>query len=315
MVFFEALKDRDEDYVLSFEDTARVADAYYRTGEFEQALRTCKAIAETAFLKEMQIAGTLDRLGQLRSSVHFVEKLSMHYPTLPTMRGTLYALANSLNLKAQELTRTGAAYDPKVGTPLDLRQKARQLCYEYLVRHPDDADADEVIFTLASVALEADQLDEAIELLQRGAKAHPESKWLDDFLYLEGYAWFEKRERKKALELLERVATEKFRNEKGRLSASESRELALFLQGQIHHAAGDPARALELYSQVEKRYIEAREASDYFQAKKLKVPEVNLVKPGAASEMKLVVRNIESADVTVYQVDLMRLYLLRKVAQ
>jgi hypothetical protein len=46
---FEALKDRDDSYVLSFEDTAQVADAYYRTGEFEQALRTCKAIAETAF--------------------------------------------------------------------------------------------------------------------------------------------------------------------------------------------------------------------------------------------------------------------------
>jgi hypothetical protein len=38
-------------------------------GEFEQALRTCKAIAETAFLKEMQIAGTLDRLGERKSSV------------------------------------------------------------------------------------------------------------------------------------------------------------------------------------------------------------------------------------------------------
>ena len=72
-MLFEALKDRDEDYVLSFEDTAKVADAYYRTGEFEQALRTCKAIAETAFLKEMQIAGTLDRLGEVRSSVSFVE--------------------------------------------------------------------------------------------------------------------------------------------------------------------------------------------------------------------------------------------------
>jgi hypothetical protein len=29
---FEALKDRDDSYVLSFEDTAQVADAYYRTG-------------------------------------------------------------------------------------------------------------------------------------------------------------------------------------------------------------------------------------------------------------------------------------------
>ena len=228
------------------------------------------------------------------------------------MRGALYSLASSLTLKANELAGRGTAFDARVGTPLDLRKKARQLCYEYLVRYPDDADADEVLFTLASIALEADQLDEAIGLLQRGAKAHPKSEWLDDFLYLEGYAWFEKRERDKALALLEQVATGTFPNEQGRLVESPSRELALFLQGQIHHAAGDPERALELYGKVAERFNEAREASDYFQAKKLQLPEVNLVKPKEPSRLKLSVRNLEKADVTVYQVDLMRLYLLRK---
>jgi tetratricopeptide (TPR) repeat protein len=309
---FEALKDRDDSYVLSFEDTAQVADAYYRTGEFEQALRTCKAIAETAFLKEMQIAGTLDRLGERKSSVQFVESLVMSYPGLPTVRGALYSLATALNLEAKELAGSGRAYDPRIGTPLELRRKARQLCYEYLLRYPEDADADEVLFTLASIAIEAEQLDEAIELLQRGAKAHPESDWLDDFLYLEGYAWFEKREREKALALLERVATEEFKNASGRMVKSDSRELALFLQGQIHHAAGDPVRALELYDKVKESFVEAREASDYFRDKELSLPEVKLVKPGEASSLELKARNLGKATVTVYQVDLMRLYLLRK---
>ncbi|PIE24335.1 MAG: hypothetical protein CSA62_03375 [Planctomycetota bacterium] len=312
VLLFEALKDRDEDYVLSFEKTAKVADAYYRSGEFEQSLRICKAIAETAFLKEMQIAGTLDRLGELRSSVDFVASLSLKYPALPVVRGALYSLASSLTLKASELEARSSAYDPRVGTSLDLRQRARQLCYEYLVRYPGDADADEVLFTLASIALEADHLDEAIALLRRGAKAHPQSEWLDDFLYLEGYAWFEKREREKALRLLDRVVTEKFRNAKGRLVQSPSRDLALFLQGQIYHAAGNPERALKLYSQVKKRFNEAREASDFFQAKRLKLPEFHLVKPNEPSRMKLKLRNLERAKLIVYQVDLMRLYLLRK---
>ncbi|MFQ5505063.1 MAG: hypothetical protein ACE5F1_09745, partial [Planctomycetota bacterium] len=303
---FEALMDRDEDYVLGFEEMARVGESYYESGEFEQALNVYKAIAETSFLKEVQIAGTLDRLGELKTSVSFMEELFLAFPGLPTVRHALYSLAQSLNLKAAK----GMKFEK--GTPLELRRKARDLCYEFLLRWPDDADADEVAFTLASIALEAEQLDEALALLVRAQQAHQDSTWLDDFLYLEGYAWFLKAEQDKALARLKRVAEEDFPLGKGRRGKSDSRWLATFLQGQIHHAAGRPATALAMYEKIQSRFTEAREAAVFFTERRLELPEVTVIKPSAPSALELSYRNLSSADITVYKVDLMRLYLLRK---
>ncbi len=311
VAYFEAMKSRDENHVLSYDDMAKVAMAYYRSGEFEQSLTIYRAIAETSFLKEMQIAGALDRLGEVQAPIHFMQGLFMDFPGVPTVREAMYSLAQDLNLKAAELEQSRKA-NPRAGSPRELRLQARRLCTEFLLRYPEDGDADEVLFTLASMALEADRLDEGIDLLHRAAKSHPNSKWFDDFLYLEGYAWFKKGDHKRALSLLRRVATEDFPLGKDRRGKSESRWLAIFLQGQIHHAAGKPVQALAEYERVKERFSEAKEAASYFQARRLEVPEVSLVLPGEASKLKLKNRNIGKFSITVYKVDLMRLYLLRK---
>lgn len=311
VLMFEALKDRDEDYVLSFEDMAKVGEAYYSTGEFERALVVYRAIAETSFLREVQIAGTLDRIGELRASIDFMRALFLSFPGVPTVRGAIYSLAQSLNRKARELEGSGR-FDPKVGTPLELKRLARNLCYEFLLRHPDDGDADEVLFTLASVALEAQQLDEALRLLARAQKAYGESEWLDDFLYLEGYAHFLKGEPDEALKRLVRVAEGTFPVGAGRRGRSDSRWLATFLMGQIHHAAGRPGKALVEYGKVERRFPDAKEAADFFRDKRLALPEVTVVKPGESSKIEIALRNLKSVDLAVYKVDLMRLYLMRK---
>ena len=312
VTLFEDLLDRDPDYVLTFDDMAKVGQAYYRTAEFEQATAVYTAIAESSFLREVQIAGTLDGLGELKRSQRFLENLLLSFPALPTMRGALYALAQRLNAKATQLSQQGGPIDERVGSPLELNREARRLCYEFLMRYPDDADADEVLFTLASIALEAEQLDEALELLGNASSAYPDSTWLDDILYIEGYAWFLKGEHEKALAKLRRVAEEDFPIGNGKKGKSPSRWLAVFLQGQIHHAAGKPALALELYKKVQKRYTEAREATDYFKAKRLALPEVSLAGAKEASKFELSWRNLSEVEFTVYKVDLMRLYLLRK---
>ncbi len=309
---FEALKDRDSAYQLGFDDMAKVGLAYYKSGEFEQSVNIYEAISEAAFLREAQIAGTLDRMGRLKDSVAFMDNLFLSFPGLPMIRTSMYGLAQKLNLKADELEKARRPRDPKVGSPMELRRKARDLCYEFLQRHPDDADADEVTFTLASVAIEADQYDEALSLLQGAVRAYPESTWMDDFLYLTGYTSYLKGQHDAALAMLERVATEDFPQGSGRRGPSESKWLAIFLQGQIHHAQGQPALALASYKKVLQRFTEAKEASNYFESRRLTLPEVTLVLPEAKSQVKLEWRNLERVEITVYKVDLMRLYLMRK---
>ena len=118
------------------------------------------------------------------------------------------ALAHKLNHKADGVEKARRPRDDKVGSPLELRRKARNLCYEFLERHPEDADADEVTFTLASVAIEADQYDEALGLLEGAVRAYPTSTWMDDYPYLAGHTRYPKGEPAEALAPLQRVATQ-----------------------------------------------------------------------------------------------------------
>jgi hypothetical protein len=84
------------------------------------------------------------------------------------------------------------------------------------------------------------------------------------------------------------------------------------LQGQIHHARGEPAEALALYEKVKDKFSDAGEASDYFLRKSLSLSEVTTF----GLKVKVVVpvrfRNLKEVEVKVYRVDLMRLYLLEK---
>jgi hypothetical protein len=125
----------------------------------------------------------------------------------------------------------------------------------------------------------------------------------------------------------------------------------VYILGQIFDARRVPARALEYYRQVADRFTDAASAIQFYTRKDLKVPEVSVVRPefkpavaqrtqpgqgdqrgfhavavfpkqgaGLVPEpgvparpgIKLDYRNIAKADVTVYPVDLMQLYLTRR---
>ena len=309
IALFEALRDRDANAVLSFADTEKVAAAYAKSGEFERALQVREAVCETLFLREVQVAGALDRVGEVALSIDFMNALFHDYPGLPTMRGALYALAQSLHERAASIADDAPG---SAALRISLRRSARDLCREYLWRYPDDADADEVVFALASVALDADQVEEAKTLLERALPAHTASKWLDDFLYLSGYASYLRREDQAALDLLARVASEDFVLGADQKGPSSNRDAAVFLQGQIHHAAGNPSEAVAKYEAVETSIVEAKEAADYFRARELRLPEVVVLAPTDATDVTLTHRNLEAVSIAVYKVDLMRLYLMRK---
>src|SRR5262249_55678362 len=100
-------------------------------------------------------------------------------------------------------------------------------------------------------------------------------------------------------------------------------------------ARRDPGKALEYYRQVAERFTDAADAIRSFTRKDLHVPEISVIRPetnhpaiglrsiapqaprgaenaAAKPEIKLDYRNIAEADVKVYPVDLMRLYLTRR---
>ena len=92
----------------------------------------------------------------------------------------------------------------------------------------------------------------------------------------------------------------------------KDRDFARYIVGQIHHARGEAGQAITWYGKVADKYPDAKQAIDYFEAKRISLEEINVFRPGEPVELKLAYRNVREAFCQVYRVDLMKLYLREK---
>lgn len=309
--YFERLTERYPDLVIPFADIVRVGKAYFDTGEFERSLQVFRATAEASYLKEVGVATTLEQLGEVKASVQFLRNLLPQYPDLNTIRLSLYGVGQKLAALAAGIP-DGAPVDERVGRREELRDLAIRALREFLVQYPDDPLADEVAFAWATTCVEGRDLDQALRVAERAIRCYTDSPFLDELLYTVGFVQFAKGQHEQAFQLLERVASEQFPRRGGGIAPSENRNAAIYLQGQIHHALGRPEQALEAYARVTAHFSDAVEAREYFLRKALVLPEVTTCALDAKAVVKLSHRNLTSADLIVYRVDLMRLYLLEK---
>ncbi len=309
--FFEELKDRQPDLVIPFDKILGVGRAYFDLGEFESALLVFRGTEEASFLKDAAVATTLQELQEHKASIAFLERLLLAYPDLPTMRTSRYGIA-------QQLAGTAAERDPlqpiddRIGSVADLRRRAVAQMREFLVLYPDDPLADEVSFAWATTLLEGKDLEGALAVATAALARYPDSPFEDEQLYTVGYAQFALGRHDAAFEALQKVATGTFRQRGGGRVESESKWHAVYLQGQIWHARGEPEKALIAYDQVKDRFGDAVEAAEYFRQKVLSLDEVTTFAVGGATEVAITFRNVERAQLQVFKVDLVRLYLMQK---
>jgi hypothetical protein len=87
---------------------------------------------------------------------------------------------------------------------------------------------------------------------------------------------------------------------------------AIYIMGQVHHSLGEAAAAIAEYGRVKERFADANAAIDFFTRKAIKLPEITTVKPGAAAKVPLEFRNVPSASVKVYRIDLLKFGLLQR---
>ncbi|MCB9870704.1 MAG: tetratricopeptide repeat protein [Planctomycetes bacterium] len=309
--FFEDLKEQFPDLVIPFDKIVAVGKAYRDIGEFEQAVMVFRAAAESSFLKEAAVANTLEQLGEVRASMRFLRQLLLGYPDLNTMRVSLYSVGQKLAALAARMP-DGAPVDPRVGKRDALRKAALATFREFLIHYPEDSTAEEVSFAWATTCIEGKDLATAHAIAAAALERYPQSSLSDELLYTVGFTQYARGDHAAAFATLQRVAEGEFPLPDGGRGPSQNRFHAIYLQGQIHHARGEPDKALQAYKQVEQRFSDAAEASDYFLRKDLVLPEISTFAPGKPVEVELGYRNIEEVEVTVYRVDLMRLYILHK---
>jgi len=310
--FFEILREHAPTLVVPLEQIVQVARAYRAIGEREREVQVYRATAEASFNKESRIGGVLAEEGEFDASVDFMRRLALSYPDLSTTETSLYTLGQLMYHRATQMREQ---HPDSPTAAQDLIRRALAQIREFLVLYPQNPIADEASFSFASGLLDLERYEEAIAWSQRLPARYPGSSYLDDFDYIQAYAHFLNEQFDPALALCQRLITENYPTRDGRMAPSDYKLLALYIAGQVFHSRNQPDRAIEYYRQVAERFSDAKEAMSYFQAKRLKVPEVTLARGEDPAVLEIIHRNVPEIDVMVYKVDLLKFYQIHRNLQ
>jgi alpha-2-macroglobulin len=305
--YFELLRERAPSLAPTFQETARVGSAYRARGEHEQALQIMAMVAGSSFGLEAKVAEALEKQGETAGALLFLANQIRSYPDLPGIQSAYFALSQAVLDKAGP-----AGGRPAIaGLPRSaILTAAIGLVIDFLATYPQNPICDEAAYSLISTYLDLERSGQVVRLSPLFRERWPKSPHRASMEYAEAYALFESGNYDKATALLKRVAD---RNP-DRLNPEErdNRDLAVYILGQIDHAAGRIGAAVEHYRQVLKKFGDAAEAVEFFTRKTVNLPEISAFRSGEEVKVKLNYRNVPEVTLSVYKVDLMKLCLLRK---
>ncbi len=336
VVYFEVLKEKDPDRVLSFDEIKAVGRAYGTLGEHERAFLVWRATTEASYLEDARVGEVLRQRGKTLEGISYLLDLWREYPSTASIQSDFFGLAQLVASLAGR-----AINDPAIRTELatagatrsDLLLQAIRLGQAFLAQSPKDPQADEASLALVGAFLELENFDAVVKLSRRYAELYPKSTFQDSFQYSEALGRFNLGEYDRAIAVAQKIADATYKDANGVDQPSPNKWQAVYILGQIYDARRDPARALTFYEKVADRFSDAAGAVKSLTRKELKLPEVSVIRPNGpevaeapagframpaddpkagGSTAKLDYRNIASADVKVYPVDLMRLYLTRR---
>lgn len=312
---FEILRERYPELEIPFDKILVVGKAYRDLGEMERACAVFRATLDVSFANDASISAVLEDEGQFLASIDYSEDLWRQYPDTAATSSAYFALSQSLYRmapRADELAKRPAravrlpghadAMAAAKPTRIDLLKQTTDLLESFLTLYPDSPLADDAAFSLSNAYLDLTLYPRVVTLSQRFAKLYADSDFASGFQYMQALGYFRQRDYAPALKAAMLVADGK----------SKDRQLATYIVGQIFHAQGEPAKAIDWYTKVADQYTDAKEAIDYFKQQSISLEEVNVFRPGKPVKLTLKYRNIAQAAIQVYRVDLMKLYLREK---
>ena len=309
--FFEILRERDPDLYVDLDQMMRVGSAYRTLEEYERSLLIFAAITEENFRKDLKVSGTLQELDQFLGSIRALERLWLEYPSIPSVAELLLTMSDALVAKAPEALATGQFRDSGLSFR-DLYVRGVNHLKQFLVLHPNDPLAPEAGLGLVSAILGLKDYESAAKIAERFANRGYAAKFHDSFRYTQAVALWYLGQVEQAQSLLQEIAAARYQNASGVESFSPNRDLSHYILGQIHHAQLDPDGAIRYYEKVANLYVDAKEAIADLRRQEIRVEEVTIARPGQAVTVPMTWRNMEKAEILVYSVDLMTLYLREK---
>src|SRR5579864_3188164 len=337
--YFEVLKEKAPELVIPFDKILIVGKAYRDINEHERAYLVWRAIAEASYLEDARVGEVLRQKGKTLEGLAFLLDLWSEYPDTASIESDFFGLSQLMASLAGKATTDPALRHELAAaevTRSEMLLQAIRLIQVFLSLSPKNPLADEASLALLGDFLELEDFDTVVKLATRFAKLYPKSTFLDSFQYSEALGRFHLGQHDRAIEVAEAIAKATYKDANGVEQPSPNKWQALYILGQIYDARRQPAKALGYYEQVDERFSDALSAVKALSRTDLKLPEVSVVRPGDATKVaaggqclravpaqkpdeaaakpsvKLDYRNIAEADVKVYPVDLMRLYLTRR---
>ena len=312
---FEILRERYPDLELPYEKILVVGKAYRDLAEYERAYLVFKATIDSSFINDINVSAVLEDQGQFLGSIDYQEDLWREYPDTSEVASMYFSISQALYLKSskaaelakreRQLAIMRGGREVRQGRQPDkveMLKETIRILNSFMALYPENPLCDDAAFSMANASLDLKQYDAVVNLSGKFKERFPKSEFASGFQYMIALGHFSKHNHPEALKAAKVVAT----------GESKDKNYAEYIVGQIYHAEGNPAEAIDWYGKVKEKYPDARQAIDYFQKKSIKLEEVNIFRPGKPVEIKIKYRNIKEAFMQVYKVDLMKLYLREK---
>lgn len=294
---FEDCHDLDPDFHVPFDKIQVVSSAYRDIEEFERATMVHRSAIESSFANDASVSATLEDQGEFLRSIDFIESLWREYPDTATTVPAYFAIAQPLYASKDD-------EDGKVKTASKshLLDRTVDILSQFLTLYPMNPLADDAAFSLANALMDLEDFQSVVHLCELNQTYRPDSPLLSSFQYMEALGRFALSEYGEAIKAATLVAS----------SESEDRDFARYIIGQIYHAQGNPEQAIHWYNTVRTVYPDAEESIAHLEAQRITLPDVTIERPNKDVVLRLKYRNIKSAEMQVYRIDLMNLFLREK---
>ncbi len=310
--YFEIIKQRAPDLFIPIDKVLQIGTAYAELGEHERAMLIFRASLNEAFGKDLQIVGSLDQQNHWLMATRLLDQLIGEYPSLPIVIETDLTLADRVLSEApvahERQDLRGAGADRAALTGMGIQRFKR-----FLSLYPNSPLSADAALNLVAAYFNLEDHQTAAELCDEMTPLHKEPVYQDAFRYSGAVSrWYLGQDDTALAELL---AISKASYTRPNLAPipSPNRDLAKYIMAQIYHARKDVDSAATYYKSIEDQYPDAALALGSMLDQELHIKEEILrVHPGEKVKLTLTHRNLTDAQLLVYPVDLMTLYLREK---
>ncbi|MCH2100671.1 MAG: tetratricopeptide repeat protein [Planctomycetes bacterium] len=306
--YFEVLKEKNPELNIPFDKVASVGRAYRELEEYERALLVFRATVEESFGKDLKVAGTLEAQGEPSGAIAVLERLWLEFPDFPVTVETYLTLSDKLLALAPSAHEVPGLVASGLNR-FELTKAGIALLQRFLAIYHADPLAPEAGLNLVAAFLDLGDFDTAVALAQEMSGRFDNPRFQDTFRYSEAVGQWYLGKENDAVRVLKSIVEARYDLPGGLSKPSENRELALYILAQIHHAKRKFDEAAGYYKQVEFIFSDAREVLASFNSKQIAFNEVTESRPDRVAEIELRYRNIAEAELLIYRVDLMTLYL------